>query len=75
MPRIARGNLEQGFFHVLNRGNHRQMLFRKDEHFAVLVEVLTHSISQFKIKLWSYCLMRNHWHLVAEVAATKELSR
>jgi hypothetical protein len=40
MPRIARGHLDRGYFHVLNRGNHRQMLFRKPEEFAVFVELL-----------------------------------
>jgi len=75
MPRIARGNLERGFFHVLNRGNHRQMLFRQPEEYANFLELLSLSITKFKVKLWGYCLMGNHWHLVVEVEAVSELSR
>lgn len=75
MPRIARGQLERGIFHVLNRGNHQQMLFRQPEDFALFLELLGISATQFAIKLCGYCLMGNHWHLVAEVQDTKELGR
>jgi hypothetical protein len=75
MPRIARGHLEQGFFHVLNRGNHRQMLFRQEEDFAAFLELLSQSVAKFEVKLWSYCLMGNHWHMVTEVAAMTELGK
>ena len=75
MPRIARGLLGGGIFHVLNRGNHRQMLFRRDEEFAAFLDLLGCSVAKFSVKLWGYCLMGNHWHLVAEVPSTTELSR
>jgi putative transposase len=61
MPRIARGHLEQGFFHVLNRGNHRQTLFHAPGEYGEFLELLTLSLSKFKVNLWGYCLMGNHW--------------
>lgn len=75
MPRIARGCLERGTFHVLNRGNHRQPLFRQPDDFAAFLDLLACSVAKFEIKLRDYCLMGNHWHLVAEIAAVTELSR
>ena len=67
--------LEQGYFHVLNRGNHRQMLFRQPEDFALFLELLALSVTKFDVQLWGYCLMGNHWHLVVSVKSVEELSR
>ena len=74
MPRIARGQLERGVFHVLNRGNHRQTLFRHPEDFALFLDLLGGSVPKFAVKMWGYCLMGNHWHLVVEVENIKDLS-
>ncbi len=75
MPRIARRNLGQGYFHVLNRGNHRQMLFRRSEEFTVFLELLGQSVEKFQMQLWGYCLMGNHWYLVVSIKMMEELSR
>jgi putative transposase len=75
MPRIARGHLEQGFFHVLNRGNHRQTLFHAPGEYGEFLELLTLSLSKFKVNLWGYCLMGNHWHMVVGVGQMSHLSR
>jgi putative transposase len=75
MPRIARGRLERGWFHVLNRGNHRQMLFHQPDDYAGFLQLLTWATQRFKVRLWGYCLMGNHWHLVVEVEGVDELSR
>ena len=74
MPRIARGLLEPGYFHVFNRGDHGQVLFRQPEEFAVFLEVLDASVTKFGVQLWGYCLMGNHWHLVVSVKTVLELS-
>jgi putative transposase len=51
------------------------MLFRQPEEYALFFDLLGQSVSKFKVKLWGYCLMGNHWHLVVEVEAMSELSR
>ena len=75
MPRIARGVVEMGYFHLLNRGNHRQMLFRQSDDFALFLELLGQSVAKFAVELWGYCLMGNHWHLAVSVDQKDELSR
>ena len=75
MPRIARGALEPGIFHVLNRGNQRQTLFGQAEDFAAFLELLSASLAKVPVRLWGYCLMGNHWHLVAQVASAAELGQ
>ncbi len=51
------------------------MLFRQPEEFALFLDLLGQSIPKFKVDLWGYCLMGNHWHLVVEVEAMSHLSR
>jgi len=75
MPRITRGLLEPGYFHVLNRGNHRQTLFGRPEEFVLFLEQLALSTGKFDLQLSGYCLMGNHWHLVVSVKTVEELSR
>ncbi len=41
MPRLARGVLERGYFHVMNRGNHRQDLFHRREEFGEFLELIS----------------------------------
>ena len=51
------------------------MLFRQPEEYVRFLELLSQSLTKFKVNLWGYCLMGNHWHLVAEVEAVSQLSR
>jgi putative transposase len=64
MPRTPRA-IEAGLiYHVLNRGNGRQMLFRKPEDFEAFERVLAEGLSRYPVDLLTWCLMGNHWHLV-----------
>ena len=40
MPRVARIYTEEGVFHVLTRGNNRQVVFHDEEDFKVYKEKL-----------------------------------
>lgn len=51
------------------------MLFRQPEEYAVFLQLLGQATAKFKVELWGYCLMGNHWHLVVEVEAMSQLSR
>ena len=51
-------------FHVLNRGNARDQIFDKDTDYAAFEKVLAESQEQVSVRILSYCLMPNHWHLV-----------
>ena len=59
---------------MLNRGNHRQPLFHGADDYAEFVALVAEAQSRFEVDLWGYCLMGNHWHLVAEVRQMQELS-
>jgi len=51
------------------------MLFRQAEEYAVFLEIVSQATARFKVDLWGYCLMGNHWHLVVEVKDMGQLSR
>jgi putative transposase len=70
--RAAKGGL---IYHVLNRANARMMIFDKDEDFEAFERTLIEAIAKFNMRLLSYCLMGNHWHLVVWPRKDEDLSR
>jgi putative transposase len=62
-------------YHVLNRGNGRTTIFRKDGDFTAFEQVLSEALERVPgVRLLAYCLMPNHWHLVVWPRKDGELS-
>lgn len=57
---------EGAVYHVAVRGNARQAIFIDDADRAHFVRVLAESAGAFEVRLYLYCLMTNHVHLVLE---------
>lgn len=75
MPRTARA-VEAGLiYHVLNRGNGRMRLFHKPADYAAFERVLAEGLERFPVELLTYCLLPNHWHLVARPMTNAALGR
>lgn len=51
-------------YHVLNRGNGRAEVFHKEDDYAAFLELLCQASERLPMRLLSYCLMPNHFHLV-----------
>ena len=62
-------------YHVLNRGNGRQRVFHKEGDFAAFVALLGEARARHPVKIFSDCLMPNHFHLLVQADAGAELSR
>lgn len=62
-------------FHALNRANARAQIFHKSEDYAAFEVVLAEACERFDMRLLSYCLMPNHWHLVLWPRKDGDLSR
>lgn len=75
MPRSPRINLEGYIYHVINRGNNRQAIFLDDEDFLRYLNLIGRYKSKFGFKLYSYCLMANHVHLLIEPSKPDSLSK
>ncbi len=75
MPRIARGLVDGFIYHVINRGNGQQVVFRKTEDYKAFVSVMRKAKQRIPVKVYSYCLMPNHFHMVLCPTKAEELSR
>lgn len=51
-------------YHVLNRANGRQPIFRKDADYAAFERILDQVAERVGMRVLAYCLMPNHWHLI-----------
>jgi putative transposase len=64
MPRQARSAPGGLVYHVINRGNARQPLFRKEADYLAFEKVMVQAIARTPTRLLGWCLMPNHWHLI-----------
>ena len=65
MSRIARIVLEDVPFHITQRGNGRQQIFFEDQDYLLYLDMLRLYSQDVDLRLWAYCLMPNHIHLIA----------
>src|SRR6056297_2861757 len=64
MPRVRRLKSETGIYHVVLRGNNKQTIFEDDEDNEMFLVTLDEYKKQSGYKLFAYCLMGNHLHLL-----------
>ena len=67
MPRTARTKSESGIYHVMLRGINQQVIFKDEEDNRKFLEVLNDCKAVSGYKLFAYCLMGNHIHLLIKV--------
>jgi putative transposase len=75
MPRTARSTEAGMIYHVLNRGNGRMRVFHKAGDYEAFERVLAEGLERYAVELLTYCLMPNHWHLVARPRTDEALGR
>jgi putative transposase len=75
MPRSARIIADEGFYHLLNRGNGQQQVFQKAGDYQAFLQLLAQTQQEFNLELFAYCLMPNHFHLLVKVQKSQDLSR
>lgn len=64
MARKARKKGRSGIYHVILRGNDRQDLFFNDDDRNYFLKKLNRYIEETELKLYAFCLMNNHVHLL-----------
>jgi len=64
MPRARRQSPGGVVYHVLNRANGRQKIFRSVCDYTAFEKILTEGLDKIPMRLTGYCLMPNHWHLL-----------
>ena len=66
MPRVRRQVSESGIYHVMLRGNARQLLFESEADRKIFLGMLDAMLDKYGLGLLAWCLMDNHVHLVLE---------
>ena len=74
MPRIPRGQVAGQAYHILNRGNGGATVFHKEGGYIAFLDLLATANAKHPVKLFGFCLMPNHVHLVVQPATEGQLS-
>jgi putative transposase len=74
MPRSRRIVTSGSVLHVVNRGNDRRVIFPEPVDYAAFLVLLREARERFPVKLFAYCLMPNHFHLVVTADTVAALS-
>jgi putative transposase len=75
VPRIPRGQQGGYAYHVINRGNGRTTVFHKPQDYEAFLSLLSEAKKRHRMKLFGFCVMPNHFHLVLEPAQPVALSQ
>ncbi len=75
MSRMQRLIINNASYHIMVRGNQKQITFVEEEDFAKYLDLLRHYKREYGFKLYGYCLMPNHVHLILEVEDGIDLSK
>jgi REP element-mobilizing transposase RayT len=63
MARPLRIEYPGAVYHVLSRGVGRRDIFHEDHDYRTFLTKLSENAADFRVKVRSYCLMKNHFHL------------
>lgn len=66
MPRTARKKSQSGIYHIMLRGINRQDIFEDDEDREKFLQTIAGYSEKCEFKLYGYCLMNNHIHLLVK---------
>ncbi|MBU0502878.1 MAG: transposase [Candidatus Omnitrophica bacterium] len=75
MPRIARLTMDNTAYHIITRGNQKQCVFREPADYEKYLYLLQKYKQRFKAKLYCFCLMPNHIHLLMDVPIKTSLNK
>ena len=64
MARMARAVAPGIPHHITQRGNRRQATFFCEEDYEAYLEIMADWCARSSVKIWAYCLMPNHVHLI-----------
>jgi len=75
MGRHPRLPSETGYYHVVTRGNRREVVFRQAADYTAYCDLVRTAFTPSTLQLAHFCLMPNHVHLLVRTAALPPLSQ
>ena len=67
MARKPRVHYEGALYHVITRGNNKEKVLREESEKEEYLKIIKKYKDRYGFKLYSYCIMDNHAHLLIEV--------
>lgn len=64
MPRLARVDVGDYVYHVINRANGRLKIFESNKDYLLFERLLKKAKEEIDMRILAYVIMPNHWHLV-----------
>ena len=74
MPRGARILIRDACYHILNRGNQKRNIFLEETDYTECLKIIRHYKRVFMFKVFGYCLMPNHIHLIIQPKEPHDLA-
>ncbi|MBI4313572.1 MAG: transposase [Candidatus Omnitrophica bacterium] len=74
MPRKPRELVDNGIYHIFNRGNDRRNLFATDIDYRRFLQQLQAGLVHYGGALYHYCLMPNHFHFLLKIEKGNDLA-
>ncbi len=66
MTRPLRVEYSGAIYHIINRGNAGENLFKGIKDRENFLKYLEKAVDRFSVKIHTYCLMTNHYHFLVE---------
>jgi REP element-mobilizing transposase RayT len=76
MPRSPRRLqwTEEACYHLMDRGHNREPVFTDDEDRQAFLNLVARYQKRFGLRLYHYCLLTNHFHLLLQLDEPRRLS-
>ena len=60
------------FFHVYNRGNNKEDIFKEDKNYSYFLKLVRQHLLDVA-EIYAYCLLKNHFHIVLRIKDKSEI--
>ena len=74
MPSGPRVLFDNSCYHIMARGNQKRNIFREEKDYEEYIIRIIRYKKKYNIKLYAYCLMPNHIHIMGMVGKKQNLS-
>lgn len=75
MPRQPRIILPQSCYHIMARGNNKNIIFNKEKDYNYFLKLISNYKNECPFDLYHYCLMPNHIHFLIQTKKAEDFSR
>ncbi len=66
MSRPLRIEYPDAWYHIMNRGRRSENIFSDDKDYILFTELLKETSEMWNIRIASYCLVPNHYHMLVQ---------